>query len=112
MNMDTYTRSKAFAADTRRSPLMRFWQGKTGRRRADGRCSDCGASNFRYHQSGERSEDGVRGYPCVLCGTVKPEREADHSKDADCSFHKIDGVCTVCGVLHADPCPDCGERGY
>ncbi len=52
----------------------RFWHGKTGTRLSSGRCSHCNGSNFKYSNGREFSVDGVRGYRCVLCGTVKPER--------------------------------------
>jgi len=57
------------------------WYGKTGIRRDDGRCSNCGASNFSYNNGHEISEDGVRGYRCVTCGTIKPEREDSECPD-------------------------------
>lgn len=54
----------------------RFWHGKTGTRTATGRCSECGWSNFLYNNGTEYSQDGVRGYRCVNCNTVKPESKA------------------------------------
>jgi len=51
----------------------RFWRGKTGTRRADKRCSECGASGFVYSNGAEISVEGVRGYRCMSCGTIKPE---------------------------------------
>ena len=37
----------------------------------------------------------------------------EHRKDSDCqaTLGPI-GVCLVCGVYHADPCPECGGKGY
>lgn len=36
-----------------------------------------------------------------------------HSTEADCAgLLADDDCCTVCGVSHANPCPDCGARGY
>jgi hypothetical protein len=37
-----------------------------------------------------------------------------HSSDADCSGHVDEdtSTCSACGVLHGDPCPRCGGRGY
>lgn len=46
--------------------------GKLGERQPDGRCSHCGASNFTYPAF---SDEGVRGYGCAQCGTIKPERK-------------------------------------
>ena len=54
-------------------PLWKRW-GKTGARLESGRCSECGASGFTYSNGLEVSADGVRGYRCLECGTIKPER--------------------------------------
>lgn len=35
---------------------------------------------------------------------------SEHTKDGDCTL--VDDICTECGVWHADPCPDCGGRGF
>lgn len=43
---------------------------RVGVRRDDGRCSGCGASGFNYATIGT-----VRGYVCMSCATIKPERE-------------------------------------
>ena len=48
--------------------------GLTGERRTDGRCSNCGGSGFTYNNGHEWSRDGVRGYRCDTCATIKPER--------------------------------------
>ena len=53
--------------------IKNLGHGKTGTRRADKRCSDCGASGFTYNNGHEFSIDGVRGYRCMTCGTIKPE---------------------------------------
>lgn len=38
---------------------------------------------------------------------------APHQADGDCAGHlDAAGVCLVCGVLHGDPCPGCGRRGF
>jgi hypothetical protein len=50
------------------------WHGPTGTRRPDGKCSGCGASGFTYSNGNEISAAGVRGYRCMTCGTIKPER--------------------------------------
>ena|GEM_PF-5171563 len=34
-----------------------------------------------------------------------------HWRDEDCVLDEND-VCTVCGVIHGDPCPECGARGF
>lgn len=49
------------------------WWGETGSRREDRRCSKCGGSGFEYSNGFEISRDGVRGYRCLECGTIKPE---------------------------------------
>ena len=51
-------------------------RGKTGELRPDKRCSECGGSGFSYRNGSEYSEDGVRGYRCMQCGTIKPEGTA------------------------------------
>ena len=53
----------------------RHWHGKTGVRLPDGHCSSCGAAGFSYR--GDYSSDGVRGYRCMTCGTIKPELELE-----------------------------------
>lgn len=37
---------------------------------------------------------------------------SDHGKDSDCTIDPETDCCTECGVWHADPCPDCGGRGF
>ena len=60
-----------------------------------------GASYDRAHGEAKRREDAWR-------------RARSHSSDPDCAGH-VDpetGECSVCHVLHGDPCPSCGGRGY
>ena len=40
----------------------------------DGRCGVCGGSGFVYSNGFEFSKCGMRGYRCLQCGSVKPER--------------------------------------
>lgn len=40
-----------------------------------------------------------------------PYHFKEHSQDADCTLDE-DGMCTICGVLHGEPCPECGGRGF
>ena len=54
-----------------------YGHGKTGARRPDGRCSECVASGFCYSNGFEWSRDGVRGYRCMTCGTIKPEARVE-----------------------------------
>jgi hypothetical protein len=52
-------------------------------------------------------------YECTACGkSVLAPAVAEHTKDANCVATLVDGTCSACGVLHGDPCPDCGGRGY
>ena len=51
----------------------RFWHGKTGHRTESGRCSQCQCSGFVQSNGNEVSADGVRGYRCMQCDTIKPE---------------------------------------
>jgi hypothetical protein len=37
---------------------------------------------------------------------------ATHNKDADCTVDAETGLCTVCGVLHGEPCDECGGCGF
>ena len=48
--------------------------GDTVAPKANGCCGRCGWGNFRYINGLEFSRDGVRGYRCLGCGAVKPER--------------------------------------
>lgn len=34
-----------------------------------------------------------------------------HTQDSDCTLNSFD-CCTVCGVFHGDPCPECTGRGF
>jgi hypothetical protein len=36
----------------------------------------------------------------------------EHSKDSDCIVDPRTDLCTVCGVMHGEPCPDCGGKGF
>jgi len=45
----------------------------TGRRTPDGTCSDCGGAGFSYDNGAHVSVDGVRGYRCMTCGSIKGE---------------------------------------
>jgi hypothetical protein len=38
--------------------------------------------------------------------------EQTHRTDSDCTLDPITQQCKVCGVLHGDPCLDCGGRGF
>jgi hypothetical protein len=51
-------------------------EGETGSLREDKRCSYCGGAGFTYRNGNEFSRDGVRGFRCMRCRTVKPERRA------------------------------------
>lgn len=35
-----------------------------------------------------------------------------HERDEQCDVDPADDTCRVCGVLHGDPCPTCGGRGF
>jgi len=42
---------------------------------AHGKCGRCGCGGFVYSNGFETSKDGIRGYRCLGCGSIKPERE-------------------------------------
>lgn len=59
------------------------------------------------------------------CGTVhvipyawtRYAARFDHNRDSDCTLEPHDAategaLCIGCGVMHGDPCIDCGGRGY
>jgi len=50
---------------------------------------------------------------CAACMPVEYLRStaASHTEDADCTLD-ANGECTICHVLHGDPCMDCGGRGF
>ena len=85
--------------------------GKTGVRQEDKRCSECGASGFVYSNGYETSADGVRGYRCLSCDTIKPEIIAGHMVDID---GKVLRPCTV--ACRMDPSIRCarpvGHKNY
>jgi hypothetical protein len=51
--------------------------GPTGTRIENGHCSFCDFASFEYRNGTEWSADGVRGYRCNGCGTIKPEKEGN-----------------------------------
>lgn len=53
------------------------WYGKTGSRSDSGRCTECNGSHFRYDNGMHWSEDGIRGYRCENCKTIKPALPSD-----------------------------------
>lgn len=53
--------------------------GATGTRLESGRCSCCGSSGFSYRNGTEWSAEGIRGYRCMSCGTIKPEVDGPKS---------------------------------
>ena len=63
---------------------------------------------------GEWAEGPGAEVTCCECGETIPMAEWDppnHSQDSDCTVG-ADGLCTVCGVEHGDPCGTCGCRGF
>ena len=62
---------KAFLCPMKPNPS--HW-GKTGVRLDNGHCSECDCAGFSYNNGNEFSVDGVRGYRCLECGAIKPER--------------------------------------
>lgn len=43
---------------------------------------------------------GITGHPPI------------HTRDSDCTIDPQTGCCTVCGVEHREPCPDCGHTAF
>ncbi len=37
---------------------------------------------------------------------------SEHEQDADCAVDPETNLGVICVVEHADPCPDCGGRGF
>jgi hypothetical protein len=48
----------------------------------DGRCGRCGFANFAYNNGYEIAANGTRGYRCVNCSAIKPERRHPVSRAA------------------------------
>jgi hypothetical protein len=61
-----------------------------------------GACVHRMPQGMSAFKDGA----CVRCGS------AAHVKDSDCTVDPGNDYCSVCGVLHGEPCSDCGGKGF
>lgn len=64
-----------------------------------------------------RGEHGVRVLTWVPMtkkdpDTGKGDRMNDHRRDEDCTVDPATDTCSVCGVGHGDPCPDCGARAF
>ena len=43
---------------------------------------------------------------------VTKDGSAEHTKDEDCDVDPETDCCRVCGVHHAEPCPECGGCGF
>lgn len=39
-------------------------------------------------------------------------RTEPHTRDEQCTVNWRTGTCTVCGVEHGAPCPECNGRGF
>jgi hypothetical protein len=63
-------------------------RGETGDVREDKRCSGCGGAAFTYRNGHEFSREGVRGYRCMSCGTIKPEERCGDCGDARGNGHE------------------------
>lgn len=42
---------------------------------------------------------------------LKTAKPLPHTKDEDCTLGP-DDCCTMCGVYHGEPCPQCDGRGF
>lgn len=43
---------------------------------------------------------------------LRAQDPASHHQDADCALTLKADTCTVCGVIHGEPCLACGGRGF
>ena len=63
-------------------------------------------------------ENGVYvrcGHPesmeCGCFGRAHAGELVNHQQDSDCDVD-VYGECVLCGVLHGEPCPVCGGKGF
>lgn len=42
---------------------------------------------------------------------IRTAKTMDHTSDIQCTLDAND-TCVECGVIHGDPCPDCGGKGF
>lgn len=61
-----------------------------------------------YFEARRVAEDCDREAIVHTDGSVRPA----HDKDEDCDVDPATDLCRGCQVLHGDPCPACGGRGY
>jgi hypothetical protein len=43
---------------------------------------------------------------------LRCDQGAPHESDDQCAVDPSTHCCRVCGVMHGDPCPICGGRGF
>lgn len=106
-------------SDTKPLPNGERSWGKTGLNLETGLCSGCGSAAFWDNSGHEWSRDGVRGYRCMECGTVKPQvlnldpelvistgRTPRTYKALDAGYGRVVIVacCWTCGKLPFEPC--------
>ena len=48
---------------------------------------------------------------CQCYGRLHQGEPINHATDSDCDVDAY-GSCVLCGVLHGDPCPACGGKGF
>lgn len=48
---------------------------------------------------------------CQCYGRLHQGESINHQQDSDCDVD-VYGSCVLCGVLHGDPCVECGGRGF
>ncbi|MCK9377699.1 MAG: hypothetical protein M0P73_16325 [Syntrophobacterales bacterium] len=53
---------------------VRHLAGNTVAAKANLHCGHCDGAGFSYQNGAHTSLQGVRGYRCMCCGAIKPER--------------------------------------
>jgi hypothetical protein len=43
---------------------------------------------------------------------AKFKPESEHNSDSDCTVDQVTRLCVTCGVMHGEPCPTCGGKGF
>mgnify|MGYP001611742776 CR=1 FL=1 len=75
-------------------------------------------ANFRCAGRGQARQDDCRLTFSSLDDALEHfeaedhDLQPDHTKDEDCTVDLGTHLCSVCGVIHGDPCRDCSGRGF
>jgi hypothetical protein len=65
-----------------------------------------------FHVGQRRMVDYVRSINGYEWTFAPFKSDAKHTSDNQCTVDPTTNTCTVCGVEHGAPCPECSGRGF